>query len=1022
MNLAALCLKNSRTAWVFFALLALAGVCSYWSMPRLEDPTFTIRQAVVVTVYPGAAPEKVEKLVTDKLEERIREMGEVETITSQSMAGLSVLYVNVYEHLTDMQPIWQRLRNKVRDTIPNLPQGARQPVVNDEFGDVYGILLCLTGEGYVNSELKDMAEEVRDELITVPDVAKVLLHGVQDERIFIEFSNSRLAELGLPPRQLAAQLQRQNSLQPSGEILLGPERVILESTGEFTNLEALRRALIHIPGKAETVMLGEVADISRGYADPPREMVRYQGEKSILLALSMVEDGNIVRLGQRIKDKMPEIKTMLPVGMDLDIFMFQPDHVQEAITDFTRNLLQAFVFVVLVMFAFVGWRTGAVAGLLVPMAMLGAVAVMRILGVKLHIVSIGALIISLGILVDNGVVVSENILVQMSRGMEQTKAAIQAVHRLWMPLLSASLTTIFVFLPIPLAQSMTGEYTSSLFTVVTVTLLMSWLLAMSFVPLLSSSMLSAPTKQTQSRQRAIYNLYARFLQVCLCRPKLFLLGVAVLMGLSVWGFTFVPSMFFPPNEREIVVIDFWQPYGTDIQATRDRVARLETWLEEQDEVQDVGSFVGFGGPRWYLAMEPEQFKPNYAFCIVRTRSEEQTWILRKRAENAIQTDFPDSRASVRLLERGPPVGAPIQVRISGDKQKILYSLRDRIEAHIAGLQGITSVWDDWGEWSKKLVLNVDQYRAKKAGLSSEDIAVSLYGHFSGLEISEYRQGEDLIPIILRSTDDVRHDPEGLAGAQIYSPDHQESVSLGQVARPTLKWQPGNIRHRDCRRTLTVKADVAPGFFPSHILHEQITPWLSKMQDSKKWPWGYDIAYGGEYEESERANRSIMVNVPLALGLIAFILIVQFNSLRRVGVILLTLPPAMIGVVAGMLLTSSPFGFMALLGMISLVGIIVNNAIMMIDQIEIERETRDNAVQAVLEAAKMRLRPIVMTACTTILGLLPLALQGGELWRPMANVLMFGLAFSTLLTLFLCPVLYVLVFGLNPGSRRLQPDG
>ena len=1016
MNLAALCLKNNRTAWVFFALLALAGVWSYWSMPRLEDPTFTIRQAVVVTAYPGAAPEKVEKLVTDKLEERIREMGEVETITSQSMAGLSVLYVNVYEHLTDMQPIWQRLRNKVRDTIPNLPQGVRQPVVNDEFGDVFGVLLCLTGQGYGNSELKDMAEEIRDELITVSDVAKVLLHGVQDERIFIEFSNSRLAELGLPPRQLAAQLQRQNSLQPSGEILVGPERVILESTGEFANLDALGRALIHIPGRAETVLLGDVADISRGYADPPQEMVRYQAEKSILLAVSMVDDGNIVRLGQRIKDKMPDIKAMLPVGMDLDIFMFQPTHVQEAITDFTRNLLQAFVFVVLVMFAFVGWRTGAVAGLLVPMAMLGAVAVMRILGVKLHIVSIGALIISLGILVDNAVVVSENILVQLSRGKEQTQAAIQAVHRLWLPLLSASLTTIFVFLPIPLAQSMTGEYTGSLFTVVTVTLLMSWLLAMSFVPLLSSSMLLAPTKQAQSRQRAIHNLYGRFLEVCLQRPKLFLLGVVVLMGLSVWGFTFVPSMFFPPNEREIVVIDLWQPYGTDIQATRDRVARLESWLEDQDEVQSMGSFVGYGGPRWYLAMEPEQFKPNYAFCIVRTRSVEQAWTLRKRAANAIQTAFPDSRASVRLLERGPPVGAPIQVRISGDKQKVLYSLRDRIEAHIAGLQGISSVWDDWGEWSKKLVLDVDQYRAKKAGLSSEDIAVSLYGHFSGLKVSEYRQGEDIIPIILRSTEDVRLDPEGLSGAQIYSPNHQESVSLGQVATPKLKWQPGNIRHRDCRRTLTVKADVAPGFFPSHILHEQIIPWLSKMQGSQKWPWGYDIAYGGEYEKSAKANRSILVNVPLALGLIAFILIVQFNSLRRVGVILLTLPPAMIGIVAGMLLTSSPFGFMALLGMISLVGIIVNNAIMMIDQIEIERETRDHAVQAVLYAAKMRLRPIVMTACTTILGLLPLALQGGELWRPMANLLIFGLAFSTLLTLFLCPVLYVMVFGLNPRSR------
>lgn len=1018
MNLAALCLKNTRTAWVFFLLLAAAGVWSYWSMPRLEDPTFTIRRAVVITAYPGAAPEKVENLVTDTLEDRIREMGEVETITSQSMTGLSVIYVDVYEHLSDMQPIWQRLRNKVRDTIPALPQGARRPMVNDEFGDVFGILLCLTGEGYDNRELEDLAEEVRDELLAVPDVAKVLLHGAQEERIFIEFSNSRLANLGLSPRRLAAQLQSQNTLQPSGSLQIGPERVVLESTGEFTSLQSLRTSMLTIPGGPETVMLGDVADISRGYADPPQEMVRYQGQQSILLALSMVEDGNIVRLGQQITDKMPELRAMLPVGTDLEIFMFQPEHVQGAIQDFTRNLLQAFVFVVLVMFAFVGWRTGAVAGLLVPMAMLGAVAVMRLLGVKLHVVSIGALIISLGILVDNAVVVSEYILVQLSKGMERTKAAVQAVHRLWLPLLTASLTTIFVFLPIPLAQSMTGEYTSSLFIVVTVTLLMSWLLAMSFVPLISSFMLAKPQGRTQSRHTKVSNAYASGLAACLARPLVFLLAVVCLMGLAVWGFTFVPSMFFPPNEREIVVIDFWQPYGTDIRATRDRVARLEEWILEHKEVESVGSFVGYGGPRWYLAMEPEQFKPNYAFCVVKTGTVDQAWSLRGRIEHKVRTGFPDSRASVRLLERGPPVGAPIQVRISGEDKETLFALRDRIEAYIAGLEGVTSVWDNWGEWSKKLVLDVDQYRAKRAGLSSEDIAMSLYGHFSGLEVSEYRQEEDIIPIVLRSKDSVRDDPGALRGVQVYSSAQGHSVSLGQVATPRLDWQPGNIRHRDCQRTLTVKADVAPGYFPSSILDEQIRPRLREMQEATDWPWGFDIAYGGEHEESAQANRSILVNVPLALGLIAFILIVQFNSLRRVGVILLTLPPAVIGVVGGMLLTGSPFGFMALLGMISLVGIIVNNAIMMIDQIEVERETEDNPLQAVIEAAKTRLRPIVMTACTTILGLLPLALQGGELWRPMANVLMFGLGFSTLLTLFLCPVLYVLVFGIRGVSQMI----
>lgn len=1015
MNLAALCLDNNRTATVLFVLIALSGVWSYMSMPRLEDPTFTVRRAVVVTAYPGATPEKVERLVTDKLEDKIRDMGEVKTITSQSMSGLSVIHVQVGDQYTDMQPIWQRLRNKVRDTVPDLPQGARKPVVNDEFGDVYGILLCLTGKDYTYKDLKEMADRIRDQLLDIREVAKVVVHGEQEERIYVQFSNARLADFGLSPRQLMGLLQGQNALQPSGEASVGPERLVMETTGEFSGLSQLRQTLLTIPGRETPVKLKDVASVTRGYVDPPQEMVRFNGQKTILLAVSMVDDGNILDLGRRIKDKVHVLHSSQPVGMDLNIFMFQPKYVQRAISDFTRNLLEAFGFVIAVMFVFVGLRTGIVAGLLVPMAMLGAVASMRLIGVKLQVVSIGALIISLGILVDNAVVVSEYILVQMGRGMNKRQAVIQAVHRLWLPLLTASLTTIVVFLPIPLAQSDTGEYTCSLFTVVALTLSMSWLLSMSLVPLLSQAFLRPKSGSGGGKGQVLLREYERLLAACLRWRWSFILGVLVLIGVAVWGFGFVPKMFFPPNEREIVVLDFWQPYGVGLETTKKRVEVLENWLLKRREVRSVGTFVGYGGPRWYLAMEPEQFKPNYAFCAVNTRTVAGAKRLRAAIEAEIANRFPDTRASVRLLERGPPVGAPIQIRLSGKDWDTLYALRDRIAGELANTEGISSVWDDWGEWTKKLVLDVDQQQAKQAGISSRDIALSLQGYFSGIQVSEYRQEDDLIPIVFRAEKRGLQGVGGIDGVHVFSSSRQVSVPLRQVATPKLEWQPGNIRHRDSRRTLTVKADLEPGYFASSILHHKVMPALKHMQGSTDWPWGYDIAYGGEFEESARANRSILVNVPLAFGLIAFILVLQFNSIRRVGIIVLTLPPAIIGVTAGMLLTNSPFGFMAMLGMISLVGIIVNNAIMMVDQIEIERQklgNQDLAVSALLKAARTRLRPICMTACTTILGLVPLSLQGGQLWRPMANVLISGLAFSTLLTLFLCPVLYALIFGLR----------
>ena len=673
------------------------------------------------------------------------------------------------------------------------------------------------------------------------------------------------------------------------------------------------------------------------------------------------------------------------------------------------NLLLAFSLVVLVMLFFVGLRTGVIAGLLVPMAMLGCMAMMPLFGVKLQIVSIGALIVSLGILVDNGVVVSENILVRRTRGAAPEEASEAAVRRLWSPLLVASLTTIFVFLPIPLAQTETGEYTFSLFLVITLTLLWSFALSMTFVPTLSYYLLKPGSAATiSSGDNRFYRAYRSLLQKCLNRRVLFIFLLLGLIALSAWGFRFIPQMFFPPNEREILTVELWQPYGTDVEVTEERAMELADIIRQDDRIQSMGGFVGYSGPRWYLPLYIERATPNHAFWVIKCRSLQDLAPLRKRIESLVEERFPETRASVRRLERGPPVGAPIQIRLSGEEIGTLYQLRDQVAGKLRQTPGVTSVWDDWGRWSKKTVVDVDQHKAKQAGLSSEEIALSLQSQYSELPITEYRQEEEIIPIVARTQEETRKHLSRIRDAYVYSSATEQRVLLDQLASVHMDWQPSNIWRRNSMRTMTVKADLEPGVFAVDLMRERIRPELEKLRASNDWPEGYRVEYGGEFEESLEANLAILYQVPFAFGLILLLLTMLFNSARRVLILCLTLPPLFVGVTAGLLLTQAPFGFMALLGTVSLMGIVVNNGVVMMDQIERERQHRELRPALIL-AAQRRLRPVLMTATTTILGLLPLSLFGGELFRPLANALMFGLGFSTLVTLVWCPVLYSFFF-------------
>ena len=1007
MNIASWCIRNSRTSLVLFLLIAMSGVMTFFSIPKDEDPDFTIRTAVITTVFPGASPQRVEELVTDKLEERIREIAEIKNVESQSMSGFSILKVEFQDHIKNMQPIWQKLRNKVDDAIPDLPEEAQTPLVNDEFGDVYGIVVAITGADYSYRELKDAADDVRDQLLKVPGVGKVERWGVQAERIFVDFTNSRMAAAGISPFALAQTIDRQNTLQPSGSSMLGPERIIIEPTGEFRGVEDIFSIAIRPPGEKTSVRLADVTDISRGFADPPSTMARYNGKPGLILAVSMADGGNITELGERITKKLDDIRANLFVGLDADVLVFQPDYVNAAIKDFMINLLESFGFVVVVILAFAGLRTGLIAGSLVPMAMLGCIALMPRFDVGLQRISIASLIISLGILVDNGVVVSESILVRLAAGQDRLKAVTGAVSELWMPLLAASLTTIFAFLPIPMADKPVGEFCASLFIVVTLTLTCSWGLSMSMVPMLCYYVLK-PKVTVQTYSSRLYQAYRSMLLWALRHRTVFVGGMAVCCVVSMWAFQFVPKLFFPPNERAQFTIDFWQPYGTDITATARRVERLEKILLADKDVVSVGDFVGHGGPRWYLPLNLEQKNDNLATFVVNTATVESVDNVISRTRKKLDEQFPDADYSLNKLMNGPPVGAKLQIRLSGPDIATLYELRDKIVPIVGEQPGVERVWDDWGQWTKKMLVSVDQDKAREAGLSSFDVAVSLQTAMSGLRASDYRDGDTIIPILLRNDEGYRGRLDKLDSLNVYSYETGKSVPLSQIATTRFDWQPSDIRRRDQTRTMTIKADVADGYYALSILGT-IRPRVAQLIEAPDWPLGYTVEYGGEFEKSQESQEAINANMPLAMGLLVLVLVFQFNSIRRPIIILLTLPPMMIGISAGMILTNAPFGFMAMLGMISLLGIIVNNAIMLIDRIEILRRRALDTADAIVVAALERARPIIMTATTTIIGMVPLSLQGGEMWRPMANLIMSGLSVATVLTLVLCPVLYSIFF-------------
>jgi len=849
-------------------------------------------------------------------------------------------------------------------------------------------------------------------------VAKVEILGAQEERLFVEYNNAVLSKLGMTPKFLKDSLEQRNIIQPGGEIDVETESIALEPSGNFSSVDELKRTVVRLPNTDQLVYLEDIVDIYRGYVDPPEGLVRIDGDPGLTLAVSMAKGGNLIALGERLDSFFKDIQEQYPHGVEFTRTYFQPTLVERKVNDFVESVFQAVAIVLGVMLLTLGLRTGMVVATLVPATMIISVFGMSIFDIQLDQMSLAALIIALGLLVDNAIVISESIMVRMASGEEAVPAALGATKELRVPLLIASLTTAAAFLPIRLAESAVGEYTGVLFSVVTLTLLISWVLALTMIPLLCVRFLK-PKPIEEPFDSKFYRFYRRTILAILRRPALSIAVAIVgfLGGLQLYRL--VPQLFFPQQATNFFVAELTFPPGTSIQTTEGMIKDMESYIEsellageDEDGITHWASFISTTPPRFTLTYNPDAPRPRYSETMVHTTVPEVVPEMMHKLEHYVTERYPDVRPHVRALGNGPPVRKPIEVRISGKEVDQVFEIAENVKQMLNARDDTRNVGDNWGPKVKKMVVEVSEDRARRAGITNEDVATSLQTFLSGYETTYYREDDKTIPVVLRSVAEGRRNIDRLASLSVFAQDGT-SVPLTQVATAGIEWESSEILRRDLYPTVTVDAETVAGVTPFEVIAE-ITPWLEEQKET--WGIGYRYEFGGEVEGSGKANASIAEKLPIAGMVILILLVWQFNSLRKPAIVLATILFALVGVAIGLVtvdrlgLPGGYFGFMTLLGIVSLAGIVINNGIVLIDRIDIEQnENGLSPPHAVIQAAQQRFRPIMLTTATTISSLLPLYLGGEEMWQPLAIAIMFGLAFSTLLTLGFVPLMYSLFY-------------
>ncbi len=1021
MKITEMALRASRLTYFVALIIFVAGIATFLNFPSQEEPTVTVRDAMVTALNPGLPAERVEQLIARPIEERLRELAEVKRVTSTVRAGSAMIQVTIWDRYTDLAPIWQRVRAKVADSKDALPQGTMGPFVDEDFGRVAVASIAVTAPGYSMSEMRVALKQMRDRLYTVPGIERITFYGLQEERVYLEFDRPRLARLELTPQGVIDQLVKQNVVASGGQIVVGGINATLAVSGEVRDAPSLRAMPIALPrpqsstAPVPTIALGELAQVSVRPADPPESAAIYKGQPAVVMAVSMASGQNVEQFGKALKARVADQEKLLPAGFDLSYVTFQADVVKHEMGKMNHVMMETIIVVLGVVVLFLGWRTGIIVGMIVPLTILSALIVMRAMNIELQNVSMGAIIIALGLLVDNGIVIAEDIERRLAGGEDRKHACLEAGRTLAIPLLTSSLVIVIVFSPFFFGQNATSEYLHNLVVVLALTLFASWLLCLTVTPLLCYHFAKPHHKQEQgdAYDTRFYRGYRRVLEWVLHHKAVYVASMIAALAIALYGFTTLPYDFMPKSDRLQFQIPVQLAPGTDSRETLARVKQISGWLGDTNinpEVSDHIGYVADGGPRFILSLNPPLPASNIAYFVVTLKPKSDIDAVLARTRSYFAHAHGDVRAEPKRFSLGATESGTAIYRVSGPDEEVLLGAASKIEAALRKLPGTINVKNDWDTRVGRIDVRVDQDRARRAGVTTEDIAGGLDVRYSGRSISVIRDGDTSVPIVLRSIVSERRSTADVGATLIYPTNGGPAVTLAQVADVSLASEPSVIQRRNLIRTITVQGQNTS--YTAQEIINRLAPSVAALD----LPAGYSVELGGEIEEAAESNAALSTYMPLAFLAMLMLFVWQFNSFRKLGVILATIPFTLIGVVLALKLTGTPFSFMATFGVLALFGIIVNNAVLLLERIDQGLAEGLPRHEALVGAAIQRLRPIVMTKVTCISGLVPLMLFSGPLWTGMAIAMIGGLALGTLVTLGLIPLLYEVLFGI----KRIGP--
>ena len=1022
-NLSAAALRYKELTLFFLVVIAIGGVAAFFQLGQREDPDFTFRAMVIRTLWPGATAEQVDRQITDRIEKKLQETPYFKWTQSHSKPGESLIVLELLDTAParEVPAIWYQVRKKLGDIRHTLPPEAQGPFFNDEFGDVYGSIYAFTADGFTLSELRDHVERVRQEVLRLPDVAKVELIGVQDDRIYVELSSKRVAALGIDPQMIGQALVAQNAILPPGSVETGQNSVALRVTGQLDSVQAISDLLLRAGG--QTFRLGDIAQVRRGFVDPPVSTMRFKGREAIGLAVSMKANGDVLRLGDDLKRTMSKLKSELPVGIEFDQVSNQPGVVKGAVGEFMRSLLEAVAIVLVISFLSLGMRTGLVVALTIPLVLAATFLAMRWFGIDLHRISTGALIIALGLLVDDAMIAVEMMHRKLEEGYDKLRAASHAYSTTAFPMLSGTLITAAGFLPIATAKSTTGEYTFGIFAVTTMALVISWFAAVIATPFIGAYLLKEHPVKAGEQPHDVFNTrfygwLRKVIEWCIVRRKTVIAATILTLVLGGVGMGLTEKQFFPSSNRTELMADLWLPEGASIRASEREAARLERLLEGDPGVASYVTYVGNGSPRFFLSLDQQLFRANFAQVIVLTKDIEARERVIAKLRKALAEDFPAVRGRVNRVPLGPPVNYPVQFRVLGEDPAKLKQIAEQVAEKMRANPHTVDVHPNWGDRVLALRVDVDQEKARALGVSSQTVSRAVAAVVSGTPLGQYRENDRLIEVVLRAPAEERGSLAALGELAVPATGGR-SVPLAQVANVREVLEEPILWRRSRELALTVRADIVDGVQAPDVT-KAIEPMLADIRAGL--PAGYRIEAGGAFEENLKAQASIAAGMPMVLAVIFALLMLQLKSFSRSFMVLLTAPLGIIGVAIALLVFSKPFGFVAMLGAIALGGMIMRNTVILVDQIEQDVAAGHPVWIAIREAAVRRFRPIVLTAAAAVLAMIPLARS--VLWGPMAYAIMGGLIVATVLTLLFVPALYAAWYGVRPSTSdagRKEPQ-